>query len=141
MRFIVTFRHALAEDSEEPPFGKELAEFLAAKLREQGLTVSVPENYEDYAWMLDVEGAQPTPWILVSAFGDGPGEGLVLINSGIWWLHRLLRRSDKDLRERIAKTIHAILSSDPRFSDIRWHVDEPWDEGWSSTPTAVGEQE
>lgn len=134
MKFNVTFRSTLPVDFNKHPAGEELAEFLASGIREQGLEILLTDNYEDFAWLLEFKDRSSSPWILVGHVDDGVFEWLAQINSGVNWLGRLFGRSDDESRQLVARKLHAVLSSDSRFSEIRWHEGEFSDEGWSPSP-------
>lgn len=135
MKFNVTFRCTLPVDFDKHPAGEELAEFLAANLREQGLNIHVADNYEDFAWLLEFKESSPTPWILVGHVGEDVYEWLVQITSGVTWLGRLFGRSDKELREKVAEKLHSTIDSHSSFSDIRWHQGDFANAGWTPGPT------
>jgi hypothetical protein len=134
MRDNVTFRCRLPIDLDKHPPGEELAMYLADKMTQAGLPTRVIDNYNDFAWWLEGESSPPRPWVLVGYVGDGPAEWLVTINSGVGWLGRVLGRSDEAGRRQFADRLHAVLSADANFSDVRWHVGDWNDSGWSSSP-------
>lgn len=134
MKFNVTFRSSLAVDFDQHPIGEELAEFLIAKLRDNGFNVVLSENSPDYAWELEFDEPSPAPWLLVGYVGDGDYEWLLQINSGISWLGRLLGRSDADLRKATAIKLHEILTNDAQFGEVRWHAGDFADSEWSAHP-------
>ena len=50
MKFNVTFRSTFPVNFDTQNIGKELAEFLAQKLRESGLEITRVDNHDDFAW-------------------------------------------------------------------------------------------
>ncbi len=134
MRCNVTFRCTLPVDLDKHPPGQELAVYIADKMTQSGLKTSVVDNYEDFAWWIESESNQGMPWGLLGYIGDGLAEWLLQINSSVGWFGRLLGWSDEQGRKMFAERLHAVLSSDPSFSDVRWHLAE-WDGSeWSSSP-------
>ena len=111
MRGNVTFRCTLPIDLDKHPPGEELAEWIAARMTAGGLATRVIDNYEDFAWWIESESDQRMPWALLGYVGDGPAEWLLLINSSVGWLGRLLGRSDEAGRRPLARA----CSSTPRF--------------------------
>ncbi len=139
MRGNVTFRCTLPIDLDKHPPGEELAEWIAARMTAGGLATRVIDNYEDFAWWIESESDQRMPWALLGYVGDGPAEWLLQINSSVGWLGRLLGRSDEAGRRLFSARLHAVLTGDPAFSDVRWHVGEWSEPGWAgSTDAAPG---
>jgi hypothetical protein len=134
MKLNVTFLCSLVIDSSQVPRGRELAEYLIAKFLEHGIEIRLVDNYDDFAWWLDVEGQPSHPWLLVGFVGDRDG-WLVQIRTGVGWMGRLIGRSDLPVRERVAQKLHAILSADLTFSGVRWHEGDFAEVGWSNAPT------
>jgi hypothetical protein len=134
MKFNVTFRCSLPIDFDKHPAGEELAAYIAAKLSEQGLNFQHIDNHEDFAWELVLKHRSPAPWLLVGYVDDDVYEWLVLIISGTHWFDRLFGRTDQELREAVAKKLHGILTTDPHFSDVRWHQGDFGEAGWTSSP-------
>ena len=136
MRGNVTFRCSLPIDFDKHPPGKQLAEWLAARLSEGGLVTRVIDNYEDFAWWIESESDLRMPWALLGYIDDGPAEWLLQINSSIGWLGRLIGQSDEAGRRLFSKRLQAVLVGEPAISDVRWHVGEWNDSGWASAPNA-----
>lgn len=136
MRSNVTFRCKLPIDLDKHPPGEELAEWLAAQMSARGLPTRVIDNYEDFAWWIESESDMPMPWALLGYIGDGPAEWLIQINSSVGWLGRLLGRSDEAGRRVFSERLQAVLVDEPAISDVRWHVGEWSDSGWTSNPEA-----
>lgn len=131
----VTFRSTRPVDFEQHPPGEELAAYLAEKMTQRGLKTRVVDNYEDFAWWIESESDQPMPWVLLGYVDDGPAEWLMQLNSNVGCLGWLFGRSDEEGCRDFAERLHAVLSSDPDFSDVRWHAGEWSDSDWSTTPT------
>ena len=134
MRGNVTFRSTVPVNLDKHPPGEELAEYLAEKMTAGGLKTRVFDNYEDFAWWIESEAERRMPWALLGYVNDGPAEWLIQINSSVGWLGRLLGRSDKEGCRLFTERLQTMLTSDPQFSDVRWHVGEWSDSGWSSDP-------
>jgi hypothetical protein len=134
----VTFRSTVSVDLDKHPPGEELAKYIAEKMTAAGLKTQVIDNYEDFAWWIESEAQQRMPWALLGYIGDGPAEWLLQINSGVGWLGRLLGCSDEEGRRLFTERLQAVLTGDPHFTDVRWHVGELSDSGWSSNPVEPG---
>ena len=134
MRGNVTFRCKLPMDLDTHPPGEELAIYIADKMTQAGLKTRVVDNYEDFAWWLESESELRMPWALLGYVEDGPAEWLIQINSGVSWIGRLFGCSETVGQQVFADQLHAVLSGEDNFSDIRWHVGHWSDSGWSSSP-------
>ncbi|SRR5258708_32085840 len=130
----VTFRSTVPVDLDRFPPGEELANCIAEKLTCAGLVTKVVDNYEDFAWWIESQADQRMPWVLLGYIGDGPSEWLVTINSSVSWLGRLFGRSDSAGRRLFADSLHALLTGDPHFTEVRWHSGDYQETGWASSP-------
>jgi hypothetical protein len=87
--------------------------------------------------MVDRVGVGPADAVGTARYiGDGPAEWLLQINSSVGWLGRLLGRSDVAGRRLFSELLHAVLTGEPAFSDVRWHIGEWSNSGWASAPDA-----
>jgi hypothetical protein len=134
MRGNVTFRSTVPVDFDQHPPGEELAQYIADKMTQSGLKTRVVDNYDDFAWWIESESEKRMPWALLGYVDDGPAEWLLQINSSVGWLGRLLGRSDEDGRRLFTERLHAVLSNDTCFSDVRWHAGEWGESGWTAGP-------
>ena len=134
MRSNVTFRSELPIDLDQHPPGEELAKYLAEGMSAAGLKTKVIDNYDDFAWWIESEAETRMPWALLGYVDDGPAQWLIQINSSVGWLGRLLGRSDEPGRRLFTERLNAMLTDDSVFSDVRWHLGEWSDTGWSSRP-------
>lgn len=134
MRSNVTFRSTLLVDFDKHPPGEELANYIAEEMTAGGLKTQVIDNYEDFAWWIESEEELPMPWALLGYVDDGPAQWLIQINSSVSWLGRLFGRSDEEGRRLFTERLQAVLMRDSHFTDIRWHVGEWSESGWSSSP-------
>jgi hypothetical protein len=135
MRSNVTFRSTVPVDFDKLPPGEELAEYIAEKMTAAGLKTQVIDNYEDFAWWIESEAERRMPWALLGCAGDDPAEWLIQIIPGVSWLGRLLGRSDDEGRRIFTELLQVVLTGDLHFSDVRWHVGEWSESGWSRSPT------
>ena len=132
--FVATFPTDRGED--DSPAGKELADFVAAKLRNAGVDVHGPEEREGWAWDITAN-VNGTPIDTIVGFVDdmdsaSPRQWLITNDSrmGLW--SRMFGSRDRwNKREsalrRYCETLHATLTSDPRFSHILWYDNETFD--------------
>lgn len=100
----------------------------------QVLKTTVIDNYEDFAWWIESESEIRMPWALLGYVGDGPVEWLLQVKSNVGWFARLLGRSDVEGRRVFCDNLQAVLTSEPAFSEIRWHLDDWSKPGWANTP-------
>jgi len=138
MRGNVTFRSTVTVDFDKHPPGEELAEYIAEKMTAAGLKTRIIDNYEDFAWWIESEAEQGMPWALLGYIDDDPAEWLLQINSSVGWLGRLFGWSDEEGRRLFTERLQGVLAGDPHFTDIRWHIGEWSDSGWSSSPAEPG---
>jgi len=135
VRHNVTFRSTIPIDVAEQPIGCPVAELIGARLRESGISVSQPENYQDFAWLLEQSDNPKGAYLLVGYVGDGPFEWLAQVHSSIGWLGRRLGRSDTSECDQIAESLQQVLVSSREFSEVRWHEGEFAESGWTPTPS------
>lgn len=131
----MTFRSTFPIDAAEQPIGLAVAEFIGTKLCETGVSVTQPENYEDFAWLLEQSDDPKGAYLLLGYVGDGPFEWLAQVQSSVGWLGRRLDRSDASGCNKIAENLQRVLVSNGEFSDVRWHEGEFAEAGWTPTPS------
>jgi hypothetical protein len=131
MRLNVTFQTRLPFDIDSQPIGEAVAQDIAVKLRERGVEVAEPDNYEDYSWILESPNG---PYMLVGYVGDGESEWLAQVHSSVGKLGQLFGKTDRPECERIAAALHAVLSGDNQTSSVRWHEGEFSETGWTEQP-------
>jgi hypothetical protein len=119
----VVFQCHIATDPEILPPGRELAEFLAERLRQEGLDVYVVNKYLETEWLLAWRGFWPAPWLHV---GRGANSDFwhITIVCGESAVSQFFGRSDQELRSLVIEKIRAILAGDSRFSDVYWSESE-----------------
>jgi len=133
MRLNVTFQTSLPFDMDEQPIGSAVGERISVRLRELGLAASAAENYEDFAWMIEV-GGNRAPYLLVGYVGDEQFEWLAQVHTSVGWFGRLRGKSDQNECERIALALHRSLTTDDTITNIKWHDGEFSEVGWSPEP-------
>lgn len=139
----VSFRHAMTAaitGTEVPaePWGKEVAEALAARLKAKGLNVTAPENYEDWAWDFDCRMGSRVFSILFSMVDDGPREWAIWVQHAVGRIRRLFGVDDSKEMMGLVQELDGTLKSDPSISEVRWYTEESWDHSrdtdWSDSP-------
>ena len=143
----VSFQSDFSQDAgPSEPAGRELAEFMASRLRAAGYTVGNPANLENYAYSFDCAIANATHTITVALVGDGVLEWLLLAEPKIGAAKRLLAKvgikpgqpSASPELGTLATSIHELLRGDPHFRSIRWYTTEEWDsdpeQHWTRSP-------
>jgi hypothetical protein len=134
MRSIVGFRSSVEPSPPSDPRGEPTATVIADGLKDHGLRVVESECYRDIATAYRVRRGAGTAWFFVGYLG---------LDLSAW---QLIAPADPDLfggdvsektRHRLVDAIHAVLTADDRFSEIRWFEtfsDSP-DDDWSPTPS------
>jgi hypothetical protein len=122
MKLNVTFKSTLSVDMTAHPIGEELAEYLADRFSQRGITVEKIDNYEDFAWSLDITVDNKKLFLLLGYVGDGNYEWLLQIDeykTSFWDLFR--KNVALQQRRNLAPKVHEILASDAHINTIRWH--------------------
>ena len=131
MRNILSFKTHFPESPEyDHPKGYSISEFLYTELSKAQFNVHPPDNYNDFAWSVDCDINENKVFFFVGYLGTKVTDWQLIICSNIGLIGRLLRHNDEKERTKLAKAIHAILSSDDRFTDLRWftkYTDSPKD--------------
>ena len=134
MKHNVTFKSTLKINMDAHPKGEELAMYLYEKLAQKGFMISNFDNYEDFAWSVDIGSAKSKPWLLTGYVGDEDYEWLIQINSGIGIIGKLFGKSDVSECDSIAIKLDEILKAEATFYTIRWHVGDFAKDEFSITP-------
>ena len=141
MRHILTFKTSFPESFPSPeyhePRGYSICEYLHTELARAGFNVEAVDNYDDIAWSADCVINDKRVFFFVGYLGTKVTDWQLIVCSGVGLIGRLLGRKDQDERIKLAQTIHAILSADERFSELKWfsrYTDSPNDP-WSAQPT------
>jgi hypothetical protein len=138
VRHILTFKSTLPEVEEyDHPKGYAIVELLAEELARTGWEVNTPDNYRDIAWSLDCTINDKNIFFFAGYLGTKITDWQLIVCSGLGIIKRLLGKKDEDERILLAQAIHAILSNDNRFSDLKWfsrYTDSAKDE-WYPEPT------
>jgi hypothetical protein len=137
--FVADFPADRGED--DSPAGKELADFVATRLRDDGIDVEGPEEREGWAWDLtatsngtridtivglvdDWTSTPPRQWLITNEPTAGFWSRIFGSKTRVDERHQTLRH--------YCEALHAALIGDRRFSHILWYnkdtFDEPGDE-------------
>lgn len=147
VRTFVTFRSDL-ERVENPrgrplpampdPPGGRIAEYLVGELRSRGLVAMDPRPFEDYCHMIDCACGEAGFEIRVGFIGDEPQEWLIMIDSTLSFIGRLMGKRDAaPTREVTGAVDDALRREAARCSEIRWYTPKEWDAGgesWAEHP-------
>jgi hypothetical protein len=112
-------------------FGEDLAVWLLAQLPDNPWNFSAPIR-EDYGWGFWVN---QDFWVAIGIMDDSIGAEIaewllsVEYDAGLNLKKRLFAKPDRALQARICQVIHAVLTSTPDISDIRWCSDGEHDCG------------
>jgi hypothetical protein len=139
LRTLVSFEADFPTDGQ--PSGRELAEFVADAIRKQGITVSGPNNREDWAWNIRYHTEGLSVETIVGFSDDGPRQWQVHNYAPVPFFQRLMRRDDparQALLRSYCESIDKAIKRDPRFKNIRWYDAETFDTDhgatWSEAP-------
>ncbi len=144
-RTVVVFRSSAFNSTEqrsyflnEGCFGDDVARWLIAGLRAQGIPTELEPGQEDFGWSFDFF-VEETPHCFV--VGSRPSDDGDI--EWIGWLERKrgLLGSFVGLRSRgvlsaAAQVIHAALSSGSEIIDIRWYEQKRFDRGDDAASSA-----
>lgn len=102
-------------------WGKRLAEYLAARLRERGLPVEEPFA-EDWGWLVPIRNDAFPLFVGCASYGESGEDGFAcFIEPSRPELRRWLKKIDtRETVERVAEALEAILTSDPGIRGFRW---------------------
>lgn len=134
--FVADFPSNRADEDASPP-GRELADWVATRLKSAGLDVNGPEERGGWAWELssqvddtaietivglvdDMEGTPPRQWLITN---DSHPPLLQR-----WFGTRASRENRERSMRKFCEALHRLLTSDPRFSHVHWHAKETFDE-------------
>ena len=119
-------------------FGDDLARWLIAELRKQGLETDDEPGQEDFGWYLNFEadgiahtfviGHRPT-----GESAAGTRFGVIERNRGLFGSLFAGRR--RGIHPSAPDAIHRILFTSPLIQDVRWHFKLDFEEGASSPRT------
>ena len=132
-------RRAEREEVNPGRYGRELAEWLAAQLRERAVEAGEPAP-EDWGWLLEVAHAGQRFGIACGNVGKSRSEWLLWVAPApTGALSRLLRpgtaASGESAREELILAIDDALGSSPGVLDIEWFRVGPRQEELDHAPS------
>ncbi len=137
MRHILTFETSFPESTEyDHPKGYSICKFLETELTRFGFKVQPLDNYRDVAWSVDCDINSKRIFFFVGCLGTKVTDWQLIVCSNIGLISKMLGHKDENERIELARAIHAILSRDERFSNMKWfsrYTDSPKDV-WSPEP-------
>jgi hypothetical protein len=126
-----TFESDVPEDGEftahgdiKHPPGRNVVCILAEMLKEQGLTMSEPQEHNYYGWSITASRGDVTFWFLLQF----PGPWLLLSRDRTASIRKLFR-SNSSLHHQILRDLNRSLARDGRFRAIRWFTKEQYERG------------
>lgn len=148
MRSLVTFRSdafrkggAGAEPIHPASLGEDLAGWIIAASRAQGIQTEEEPLQEDYGWVVTMVVEGVPHWIILGYRPVSEDEG----DDWVAWVERkrsllglLRRRRGRVPNAAAVRAVHRILEDAPEITDLRWHVAEEFErgreEGWRPAP-------
>lgn len=122
----------------DPP-GRILAERIVTGLNRRDLDARPERPFEDYCRMIEGASGQTGFEIRVGYIGDNPQQWLVMIDSTLSFIGRLLGKKDALDMRRVTLAVDGILREESCCcSGIRWYTLKEWDAGgrqWARHPT------
>jgi hypothetical protein len=125
-------------DELDPPRGEVLARALERQARQEGWEVTECDNWRDCGWFFECRQGEAE--LQVSLAECGPHEWMLQVAPGRVpgmfgrWFGRKSSAGHADVL-RLARMVHAAISSDPRCSHLRWLWNGPPDKRkWTSEP-------
>lgn len=110
--------------------GKDLAKAVAAGLQRQGFECTPPEDYEGFAWQVDVDLDEKTWVVMAGLFGDPDiGQWLVFaetVGAGGGGLFR--KRPPRWTVEELAAALHTVVTED-FGARPHWYTTDEWQAG------------
>src|SRR5947209_8399132 len=123
------FQHAWASfcaDFPDDPDPEEsrctgVGEYLAGRLRGAGMCVTGADLWRDCGYQVDCRVNGKAVYFYVAYINRAPAQYVLCCTSDRGLLRWL--RGENDIAERweLARSVHRILASDPRFGEIRWY--------------------
>jgi hypothetical protein len=109
-----------AEDVNPGRFGKRLAEFLAAGLKERGEPVA-DLIAEDWGWVIPIKNAAFRLWIGVGNYDEYPDGFLCFIEPHKDYVRKFFKRiPTADRVSQLRENIDSVLRSSSEIRAIRW---------------------
>ena len=147
MRTHVTFQADFPKDTgPAEPAGRELAQYLAARLGAAGFVAGVPEVHEGYAFTFECRREKHSFVVFVGLVDDGVQEWLVFAEPHVGLVARSLRKlglgssttTETPQLHALCTALHQCFSDDQRFHSVRWYTTEGWDTdpdtNWTRAP-------
>ena len=113
-------------------FGDDVAEWLIAELRKQGIRAEEKPGQEDFGWYLNFEAAGIAHTFVIGHRPRGEKE------AGMWigWLERkrglfgsILGRRRRGIQASAAQAIHQALTASSAIREVRWHFQADFSSG------------
>ena len=119
-------------------FGDDLARWLIEQLRARGVHAESEPGQEDFGWYLTYRvGDTDYDFVIGSRGGENDRhEWLGWVERSAGFFGSLVGARKRGIKPEGVEVIHAILSSSPQFSDVRWFANEDFDkeENGQTTP-------
>ena len=124
LRNNVSFDVLMPFDLKLHPIGEEIAAYLANSIEQKTGMNSKTEIWRDSGYELDFL-IGPKPFRFAFCYvGDQKYQFYGQVASEIGWLRRLFGYRDQVEEEALIRAVHRTLTSDPTFTNVRWH--EAW---------------
>jgi hypothetical protein len=124
-------------------FGDDLARWLMERLRARGVATDSEPGQEDFGWYFRFRTGESRYCFIISyrpSDGATPGDWMCDIEREtgfLGWIFHWTRK--RKIQPDAVEAIHAILSSSPQISGVRWFTDDDYDaeRNGQTTPTVA----
>jgi len=124
-------------------FGDDLAHWLMERLRARGIHTDTEPGQEDFGWYFRFRAGKSGYCFIISyrpSEGPRPGDWMCTIEREtglLGWIFHWSRK--RGIQPDAVEAIHAILSTSPQISGVRWFSDKDYEteENGQATPTAA----
>jgi hypothetical protein len=107
-------------------FGDDVAKWLITELRKRGVAAEEQPGQEDFGWYINFRAGELRYCLLISyrPGEDGElGDWMLTLERICGALGFLFGAANRGIELPGAQAIHAVLTSSPQISDIRWFID------------------
>lgn len=106
-------------DSEILPPGRDLAELLARKLIEAGLTVTDVDQHNSYGWIFEIASGATTTLCMVQLSDDW----LLMVKHRVPLIHKFFKKRDQSDPVAILHHIDLALEESPEIEKYLWFTE------------------
>jgi hypothetical protein len=110
-------------------FGDDLARWLIAQLAARGLHTEAEPGQEDFGWYLTFRAGE-TDYDLVIGYRPAeegqPGDWMCTLERRAGFMGSIFGARHRGIKPDALEALHAVLSTAPGISNLRWFTDEDY---------------